>query len=731
LCNAALLLFVVTPPSQGAFPSPVPLSVGDAAATLAALGFGLLVAFVFSLSESRRRQLVRARDDLQQVLDVLPGAVLKLDASGRVTKMNSAAESLLGVRMTGRLRTDFDLSVKHPDGTPARSEELPALQVLRTGTAVQGVQLVARHAVTGADVPILAASAPLRDRTGAVVGAVSVFQDLSELRTVEREREAALHSVQAVQAVTDTALAQLPTQELLDQLMARVAHALEVDNAALLLVAEDGRSLVVHSAYGVEHEQVGAAIVPIGQGIAGRIAATRQSIIVDDVRTADVANAHLRSAVRSLLGVPVIVQDRLLGVLHADSSVPRPFTPADLEVLRLVAERVGLVVDNARLFRTGQQRSVELAAERDQLQRILDMLPEAVVVYDADLRITRVNRVAKQFVGAEMAGKECVALDIPIWKPDGTPMPMDDLPSVQAVRTGETVRGVRLVLRDAATGEDVTTRTSAAPLRDANGAISGAVTILEDISALVAQEHAREKTIETEAHDLRNALTSIYGMSQILLMRIERAEPPVREQFTRSLQLIERATQRVTQLVGELLDSAQAEAGRPLTLALQRTDILALVRKVLEEQQQATDRHSLLLQTAERALHTEVDPLRLERALANLVGNAVKYSPRGGRVTVAVARGVGPNGAWLSIQVADQGLGIPAADLPHVFELHRRGSNVEAALPGTGLGLADVRRVAELHGGTVELASSEGEGTLVTMQLPLRHDVGTGTDVAS
>jgi signal transduction histidine kinase/putative methionine-R-sulfoxide reductase with GAF domain len=652
--------------------------------------------------------------------------------------MNRAAESILGVRMTGRRVAEFDLGARHPDGTPIRWEEMPGARVLKTGLAVQDVQLVTRNALTGADVPLLGASAPLRDRTGAMFGAISVFQDISTLQAIESERdqllartEAALARLQAVQAVTDTALAHLPSQDLLRQLVARVAEALTADHVALLVLTEDGRTLVADQAHGAQEVPLGEVIVPIGHGSAGRIAATRQPLILADVSPDDAALLQLPATVRSLAGVPVMAQERLVGVLHADSVSPRQFTAKDLELLQLVAERIGLVVENGRLYSEEQRHSAELAAERDRLQLILDMLPEAVLVYDADLRITRVNCVAQQMAGIEIVGKQRLAVDVPFWLPDGTPVPADQMPGARAVRTGTTVRGVRLVMRHPATGEELTTLTSATPLHDACGAITGAVVVTEDISALVALEREREQVRRTEAHDLRNALTSIYGMSQIMLLRMERAETPAHEQLARSLQLIERATHRMMHLVGDLLDSAQAEAGQLSSLALRRTDILALVGKVVEEQQQATDRHRLELQTAEQALHTQVDPERLERALANLVGNAVKYSPLGGRVTVAVARGVGPDGAWLSIAVADEGLGIPAADLPHVFEPQWRGSNVAAVVPGTGFGLADVRRVVELHGGTVELESSEGVGTRVTVRLPLRQDAGTIAGAAS
>lgn len=563
--------------------------------------------------------------------------------------------------------------------------------------------------------------------------AVVVLAGLSESRRRQlvevhaaRERvlaraEAALRRLEAVQAVMDTALAHLPAQDLLRQLLARVATALGADNAALLLVTEDGRSLVVYLAHGVVEDQEGAVIVPIGQGIAGRIAASGQPLIVDDVSSADISNVRLLAAVRSLAGVPVMAQDRLVGVLHADSTSARRFTAEDLEVLRLVAERIGLVVENGRLYAEAQQHSADLATERDRLRRILHVLPEAVIIFDADARVGAQNPAAITLFGAHIAGEQRRDLEIAVRQPDGTPLSGEQLPSTRALKAGETSRGVRLIARDA-TGDDVPLLISCAPLRDPDGAITGAVEVAQDISALVELERQRERMLSLVTHDLRNPLTTIVGTSQLLQQHVARVDEPARDRFTHGLRSIERAAGRMTAHIGDLLDHARALAGRPLELALEDTDIVGLLRGVLEEQQHATERHRLELRCADERIVAMVDRSRLERAVTNLVGNAVKYSPQGGPVVVSAARAVGSGGAWLSIEVIDHGIGIPSAELPRIFEQYYRASNVAATVPGNGIGLAGARRVIQQHGGTLTLASIEGEGTTVMMRLPLWHE---------
>ena len=102
--------------------------------------------------------------------------------------------------------------------------------------------------------------------------------------------------------------------------------------------------------------------------------------------------------------------------------------------------------------------------------------------------------------------------------------------------------------------------------------------------------------------------------------------------------------------------------------------------------------------------------------------NAIKYSPQGGPVTVSVTRTAEAGGPWLRIGVADRGLGIPSDDLPHMFEQYYRARNVAGAIPGTGIGLANVRHAIERHGGSVSIDSTEGVGTTVTVRMPLLED---------
>jgi len=223
----------------------------------------------------------------------------------------------------------------------------------------------------------------------------------------------------------------------------------------------------------------------------------------------------------------------------------------------------------------------------------------------------------------------------------------------------------------------------------------------------------RDEFISTVSHDLKSPLTFIKGMANL---RRRRAQvTPENQTLLDALEQIEASAGRMAQQLDELVDASRLQAGATLELRRDRVDLLELARKAVLEHQQTSERHVLHISTDLDELVGTWDGLRLERVLDNLLDNAVKYSPRGGSVEVSL-RSVDGTAV---LAVSDRGEGIPASDLPHIFERFRRGRNVEGRIPGTGIGLAGVQRIIELHQGTISVDSHIGKGTTFTIRLPL------------
>jgi GAF domain-containing protein/anti-sigma regulatory factor (Ser/Thr protein kinase) len=187
---------------------------------------------------------------------------------------------------------------------------------------------------------------------------------------------AARQALNEVQRVTDAALAHLTLDDLLVELLDRIAEILHADTAAILLLDDAAGVVVARAAKGIEEEVEQGVRIPVGRGFAGRVAAERRPIVIPDVDHADVLNPILREkGIRSLMGVPLLVGGRTLGVLHVGTLTPRDFTPHDVDLLQLAADRAALAIDHARLYedeRAARERAERTAEMLQSVQRVTD-----------------------------------------------------------------------------------------------------------------------------------------------------------------------------------------------------------------------------------------------------------------------------------------------------------------------------------------------------------------------
>ncbi len=244
-----------------------------------------------------------------------------------------------------------------------------------------------------------------------------------------------------------------------------------------------------------------------------------------------------------------------------------------------------------------------------------------------------------------------------------------------------------------------------------------------------AQEADRQKDefLSLVAHELKTPLTPLKALAQLLRLRLRRHREDGRvldlDSLDASLKTIERQVDRMSGLVNDLLEVSRAGQGR-FALQPHEFDLVPLVHDVVQRHGEVAaedGRHRFSVE-APGSLVITGDSMRIEQALTNLVGNAVKYSPTGGDVRVAVAQ---QNGRVL-VTVSDQGIGIDAAEIPGLGKPFARGSRRAQTFSGMGIGLYLARLVAEGHGGSIALSSAgDDKGTTVTLELPGEGSLGT------
>ena len=612
---------------------------------------------------------------------------------------------------------------------------------------------------------------------GAFVAIVSAAVNDSELMTREHqaraEAEAVTERLRAIQAITDAALSRLALDDLLRELLARVRSILSVDVATILLLDDDGRYLRVQASEGLQEEVNEGVRIPVGRGVVGRIAADRTPLIVDDLSSVEIVSPQIRERVSSLMGAPLLVEGRTIGVIHVDTFHRRQFTEDDLRLLQLVADRIASPIEQARLYEAERRSRTEAEAAQKH-SAFLDQISR-VLASSLDYQVTLTNLA--NLVVPELADW-CT---IHIVEENGTVRPLTTthrnpakielaqqlqarfpydpdarygVPEVIRSRTPQLVPEIsRELLAGASLApelldvvRDLGLSSSIIVPLVARERVLGAITLVaaesgrrygpadlalvEEVArrAAVAVDNARlyhdaqealrmrDELLSSVSHDLKNPLTAIKGQAQVLQRRASRLAPQDGERILRGLESISNTADKMNRLINDLVDMARVRMGRPLDLNCASVDLVALARRVVAEHQEAARGH-IEIQTDLPSVIGHWDGFRLERIFDNLVGNAIKYSPEGGRIIVRIHEEGSAGQAVLSVE--DRGLGIPPDDLPHIFDRFYRGSNVVGRIEGTGIGLAGVKQIVEQHGGSVIVDSRVGEGTVVTVRLPL------------
>ncbi|GAC1404235.1 MAG: hypothetical protein NVSMB52_18080 [Chloroflexota bacterium] len=229
----------------------------------------------------------------------------------------------------------------------------------------------------------------------------------------------------------------------------------------------------------------------------------------------------------------------------------------------------------------------------------------------------------------------------------------------------------------------------------------------------------KDEFLSAAAHDLKNPLAGIQGVAQLLLRRMHRTSEIDPVSLQKSLEQITGSSKRMTGLINQLMDLAHLQSGQPLELNCRETDLVSLVTRVVTEQQMLSEEHHISIHAAQPQILGSWDADRMDRVLSNLVSNAVKYSPSGGKVVVDVHHLEDTSTSWAEIDVQDEGIGVPPGDVPRIFDRFFRATNVPAGIHGTGIGLAAARHIVEQHGGTINCVSNPLKGSTFIVRLPV------------
>lgn len=229
----------------------------------------------------------------------------------------------------------------------------------------------------------------------------------------------------------------------------------------------------------------------------------------------------------------------------------------------------------------------------------------------------------------------------------------------------------------------------------------------------------REALLSIASHELKNPLAALLGFAN-LLQRRTMQEASLSERNQHALQTIVNQAERLNRMLGHLLDVSRLESGQ-FNIERLPLDLSTLVHTVFGDMETSVSSHTVTIQDADSPVMVSGDEERLAQVLRNLFGNALKYSPNGGQITIVIAA----ESDQALVMIQDQGIGIPASALPNLFQRFYRAPNTSGhAIDGFGIGLYVVKEIVSRHDGTISVKSVEGEGTTFTVSLPRLTSLG-------
>jgi two-component system, OmpR family, phosphate regulon sensor histidine kinase PhoR len=489
--------------------------------------------------------------------------------------------------------------------------------------------------------------------------------------------------MQTLQQVGRKVTAQLDIDAVLREVVDAAVEMTGAEEGSLLLLDDSTGELYMHAAKNFNDDFVRTFRLPVQDTLPGQVLQSGKPLVLNEPVPKKIKTSYL---VHTLIYVPLQVQERIIGVLGVDNRQGgKPFKEEHVSLVMALSGYAAIAIENARAY-------MRTNIERNKFETILTHIEDGVIVVDQDRCLVMVNKAARSVLNLpeqDVIGREA-----------GEILGNPELIELIYTDGADQHERLEMSLED---GRVFNTQRTYIP------EVGQAIT-MQDITHLKELDRIKSDFVSTVSHDLRSPLTAILGYVEL----IGRAGP-VNETQREFIRRVQFSVQNITSLINDLLDLGRIEAGFdahkevvPFYSVL--TYSVEGLRSRIEEKRQIFE-----MDFSEQLPNVFGNPVRLRQMVANLLGNAVKYTPDRGKIRLHCHSEDGQ----LILYVRDTGPGIPAADQPYIFDKFYRASNIPHETPGTGLGLAIVKSIVENHQGRIWLDSSPGQGTIFTVVLPL------------
>jgi PAS domain S-box-containing protein len=500
-----------------------------------------------------------------------------------------------------------------------------------------------------------------------------------------------LEELETMLRITRTITSSLDLDEVSRLTIQEVHGSWDIEASSIWLLDEARQTLRVLVNVGTSFDVLSRFRVEVGDGIVGHVVKTGEPLFTNDVANHPLhfreIDEHTGFQTRSILCVPLVFNQEIIGALQLLNKRNGQFTVQDVQWASSIATAVAIAVSNSQLF-------AEAASRQQLLEATLERNGNPIFITDQNGCLLLSNQQARERFGLNADAIGRPATDV---------VDHAQLASILGQRLYERTGAQR---RELQMEDGSVWLSTMAPIPD-----YGHIMVLQDITYLKELDAAKSNFVATVSHDLRAPLNSISGfatnLSEVGTLNAQQ------EEF---VERIVQSSERMMNLVSGLLDLARVDSR--LEQVRRSCEAAQIVRNVLTDLQgQAMTRKvNLIFEEQDGPAVINGDPTQLRQAVSNLVDNAIKYSEAGEDVLVTLDS----NGEQVFIRVRDQGPGIPSNDIPHIFDKFYQVKG-EHQRDGAGLGLTLVRSIAEAHGGWVSVESEPSQGSTFTLQLPLEQ----------
>jgi len=526
------------------------------------------------------------------------------------------------------------------------------------------------------------------------------------LLTVAQEKEKLKRYGQLylVEKLSDVFSAEYDTHNVIRPIFNILKESFDIDVEAILVFYDTKDELMIASRYALNKNLTEKIIDYLNKESV--VVKTKKEIRKDKLNIFTQEGLGKTGSVKGLksfLTVPLSTKTRQEGVMVLASSREDAFEAEDIIVLNILAEELALFIENERIKK-------DLADAKSKLESMIRSMGEGVLVLNNDKEIILINPAAKALLGLQE-----IKVGRQLWKFLENTNLVDFIKDISLPKAGSyLIREFRLPVAN----ELRMLRFYSARVFDSLARPNGWILLLTDITKEKEVDRMKSEFISTTSHELRTPLAAI--RESVMLVLDGTAGKTSHEQ-AHFLAIAKRNIDRLADLINDLLDLSKIETGK---MQLRKTycNLATIVEKIVGSLKILAEENGLSLRSevTKKIFNTHCDPDRISQVLTNIVGNAIKFTPKSGKIVIRVKLTNLKKKEFIQISVQDSGIGIAKKDMPRLFaRFGQLDSSLTRRSGGTGLGLAICKELVEMHGGRIWVESEVGKGSTFNFTLPV------------